>query len=152
VFDIKKSKFACKYTIFFISLQEKREKIMNDTQVKTNSPKAWLLAARPKTLTGAAVPVMIGTALALTDAPMYGEGAFSWTAAALCMLFAFTMHFQNLQSLLNFFILICFSRCLDFFHLGFAELLPFHLFITQIYYTIFHFVGLYLSCFKWVLV
>ena len=32
--------------------------------VKINSIKAWILAARPKTLTGAAVPVMIGTAFA----------------------------------------------------------------------------------------
>ena len=30
--------------------------------VKTNSIKAWLLAARPKTLAGAAVPVMLGCA------------------------------------------------------------------------------------------
>ena len=30
------------------------------TNVKTNSIKAWLLAARPKTLTGAAIPVMLG--------------------------------------------------------------------------------------------
>ncbi len=28
--------------------------------IKTNSAKAWLLAARPKTLTGAAVPVLLG--------------------------------------------------------------------------------------------
>ena len=35
--------------------------------VRTDSPKAWLLAARPKTLTGAAVPVMIGLALAWYD-------------------------------------------------------------------------------------
>ena len=34
------------------------------TNVKTNSIKAWLLAARPKTLTGAAIPVMLGCALA----------------------------------------------------------------------------------------
>ena len=35
--------------------------------VKTNSIKAWLLAARPKTLAGAAVPVMLGCALAAAD-------------------------------------------------------------------------------------
>ena len=33
-------------------------------EVKKNSLKAWVLAARPKTLTGAAVPVMIGLSLA----------------------------------------------------------------------------------------
>ena len=40
--------------------------------MKQNSPKAWLLAARPKTLTGAAVPVMIGVALAYIDAQEFG--------------------------------------------------------------------------------
>ena len=57
--------------------------------VKQNSLKAWILAARPKTLTGAAVPVMIGTALAWLDAQAYD--AFSPTAAVLCLLFAFIM-------------------------------------------------------------
>lgn len=56
-----------------------------------NSPKAWLLAARPKTLTGAAVPVMIGLSIAWVDAKMYGDDVFSWTAAVLCLLFAFVM-------------------------------------------------------------
>jgi 1,4-dihydroxy-2-naphthoate octaprenyltransferase len=65
---------------------------MEEAIVKTNSPKAWLLAARPKTLTGAAVPVMIGIALAWTDAQdYYGDNVFSWTAAILCLLFAFLM-------------------------------------------------------------
>ena len=57
--------------------------------VKQNSLKAWILAARPKTLTGAAVPVMIGTVLAWLDAQAYD--AFSPTAAVLCLLFAFIM-------------------------------------------------------------
>ena len=57
--------------------------------VNQNSLKAWLLAARPKTLTGAAVPVMIGTALAWLDAQQYGT--FSVTAAVLCLLFSFIM-------------------------------------------------------------
>ena len=42
------------------------------TNVKTNSIKAWLLAARPKTLTGAAIPVMLGCALAF----IYGHFQF----------------------------------------------------------------------------
>ena len=64
---------------------------MNEQNVIKDSPKAWLLAARPKTLSGAAVPVMIGLALAFTDAQEYGDDVFSWTAAVLCMLFAFIM-------------------------------------------------------------
>lgn len=53
--------------------------------VKTNSIEAWLLASRPKTLTGAAIPVMIGSALA------YAYGHFQVTPAVLCLLFAFLM-------------------------------------------------------------
>ena len=40
---------------------------MTNTIVHPNSPRAWLLAARPKTLTGAAVPVMVGVASAFSD-------------------------------------------------------------------------------------
>ena len=57
--------------------------------IKQNSLKAWVLAARPKTLTGAAVPVMIGVALAYIDAREID--AFSPIAAVLCLLFAFIM-------------------------------------------------------------
>lgn len=58
--------------------------------VKKDSLKAWLLAARPKTLAGAAVPVMIGLALAWTDA-CAAQRPFFWVAAVLCLLFAFVM-------------------------------------------------------------
>ena len=64
---------------------------MEDTNIKTNSMKAWLLAARPKTLSGAAVPVMIGLALAYSDAKFYVDDVFNWLPAVLCMLFAFAM-------------------------------------------------------------
>ena len=53
--------------------------------VKTNSIKAWILAARPKTLAAAATPVLLGCALAYTD------GVFQWIPAILCFLFAFSM-------------------------------------------------------------
>ena len=53
--------------------------------VRTNSIKAWILAARPKTLAAAATPVLLGCALA------YTAGAFQWIPAMLCFLFAFSM-------------------------------------------------------------
>jgi 1,4-dihydroxy-2-naphthoate octaprenyltransferase len=65
--------------------------MMNEENIIKDSPMAWLLAARPKTLSGAAVPVMIGLVLAFTDAQNYGDDVFSWTAAVLCLLFAFIM-------------------------------------------------------------
>ena len=53
--------------------------------VQTNSIKAWLLAGRPKTLAGAATPVLLGCALA------YADGWFQIIPALLCFLFAFLM-------------------------------------------------------------
>ena len=64
---------------------------MDEQNVKQDSLRAWILAARPKTLSGAAVPVMIGVALAWTDAREYGDDIFSYVAALLCLLFAFIM-------------------------------------------------------------
>lgn len=60
---------------------------MNKSNVITNSFKAWFLAARPKTLTGAAVPVMIGIAAAIAQ---YGD-TVRVGAAVLCMPFALVM-------------------------------------------------------------
>ena len=56
---------------------------MND--IKPNSLHAWMLAARPKTLAGAATPVFIGIALA------YSVGQFQWIPALVCLLFASLM-------------------------------------------------------------
>lgn len=53
--------------------------------VKQNSFNAWVLAARPKTLTGAMIPVMLGAALA------YHDGHYDWKLSALCALFACCM-------------------------------------------------------------
>lgn len=61
---------------------------MEERNVKPGSVRAWWLAARPKTLAGAAVPVMAGTALAYADIPARG---FKIVPAVLCFLFAFIM-------------------------------------------------------------
>lgn len=60
---------------------------MQTNTIPRNSLKAWLLAARPKTLTGAAVPVMIGTALALSNM----QYQVRIVPIVLCFLFAFIM-------------------------------------------------------------
>lgn len=60
---------------------------MDDSCVKVNTAKAWFLAARPKTLTGAAVPVMTGVSAAFA---LYG-GKVRIVPAVLCMLFALVM-------------------------------------------------------------
>lgn len=59
--------------------------------VKTNSVKAWLLATRPKTLSAAAVPVMIGTAFAWRNT----NEQFNWIPAILCLLFAWIMQIDS---------------------------------------------------------
>lgn len=51
-------------------------------KIKKNSLKAWTLAARPKTLTGALLPIMIASALAFTDQ------AFRASPAITCAIFA----------------------------------------------------------------
>ena len=53
-----------------------------------NSAKAWILAARPKTLTGAAAPVLVGAAMAWHEG---GQEHFALFPALLCLLFAFIM-------------------------------------------------------------
>lgn len=65
---------------------------MNDATVKTNSFRAWFLAARPKTLSGAAVPVMIGAAIAFKD---LGGTHFQMIPALLCLVFAFIMQIDS---------------------------------------------------------
>ena len=59
--------------------------------VITNSVKAWLLATRPKTLSAAAVPVMIGTAFAWRNT----SEQFNWIPAILCLLFAWIMQIDS---------------------------------------------------------
>ena len=59
-------------------------------QVKRNSLKAWVLAARPKTLTGAATPVIIAGAMAAVR--LAGSSVpFSFLPFILCLLFAWVM-------------------------------------------------------------
>lgn len=79
------------YEILRTFANKKEENMNEGVRIKTNSLRAWLLAARPKTLSGAAVPVMIGVSLAYSDARLYDGDVFSWSAALLCLLFAFAM-------------------------------------------------------------
>jgi len=53
--------------------------------VQQNSFKAWVLAARPKTLTGAAIPVILASSL------LYKEGVFNPFLSLMCLLFACSM-------------------------------------------------------------
>ena len=66
---------------------------MNDVDLRTNSLKAWVLAARPKTLTAALIPVAVACAMAWAD------GAFKLFPAAVCCVFAALM--QIASNLIN---------------------------------------------------
>ena len=72
--------------------------------VRVNSIRAWVLAARPKTLAGAATPVIMGGACAwmwlyvnpeaetaAAEMAVAAAGRFDWLSFALCMLFAWIM-------------------------------------------------------------
>ena len=62
--------------------------------VKTNSLKAWFLAARPKTLTGAIAPVLVGAAFAFANCQLSTVNCQLSTVNcqfALCLLFAIFM-------------------------------------------------------------
>ena len=74
----------------------------SEGQVEQGSLKAWFLAARPKTLSGAAVPVMLGCACAYHAQPSLfhtlpllqgraGVGLSPLIPLILCFLFAFVM-------------------------------------------------------------
>ena len=70
--------------VFLLCKNEKMKDI-----IEKNSAKAWLLAARPKTLAGAVVPILIGSGLAIAD------GKFNWLPALICCLFAFLMQIAS---------------------------------------------------------
>ncbi len=55
------------------------------TMMTTNGMHAWILAARPKTLSGAVAPVLVGMAAA------YADHGFLWFPSLLCLLFALLM-------------------------------------------------------------
>lgn len=64
--------------------------------VETNSLKAFVLAARPKTLAGAVAPVLVGLSVVAADIHKYHyellyKVHFLWVPAILCMLFAILM-------------------------------------------------------------
>lgn len=58
-------------------------------QIQQNSSRAWLLAARPKTLTGALIPIMLAGALAWHDGWLHG--ALPWALLVCCAFFACAM-------------------------------------------------------------
>ena len=61
-----------------------------ETNVKVNSLNAWILAARPKTLTGASVPIMIGIAFVFYR---HRVGAFpNYSCCFMCIL---RFHYAN---------------------------------------------------------
>ena len=60
-------------------------------RVKTNSLKAWILAARPKTLAGAVAPVLVGAALGFAVLLTYGRWRTGVIPFGLCVLFALAM-------------------------------------------------------------
>lgn len=66
--------------------------ISENDNIRTNSFEAWVLAARPKTLTGASVPIIIGIALAIKTA---GWEELGIVPAVLCLLFAFMMQIDS---------------------------------------------------------
>lgn len=61
---------------------------MKEHDIKVNSLSAWVLAARPKTLSAASVPVLIGLASAFCD---IGWERFLVLPAVLCLAFALIM-------------------------------------------------------------
>ena len=71
---MRRLKFLSLYNVFIFIME-----------IRKNSVRAWLLATRPKTLAGAAVPVFIGSASA------YNYGEFNIQVALLCLVFAFLM-------------------------------------------------------------
>ncbi len=54
-------------------------------KITTNSLRAWILASRPKTLAGAAAPVLVGCSLA------YHAESFALLPSLICLLFALLM-------------------------------------------------------------
>ncbi len=78
---------SCKFSNLILLLQGFYFLPMEEKDIKRNSFRAWILAMRPKTLSGAAVPVMIGLALSFSDVGDY----FEIIPALLCLFFAFTM-------------------------------------------------------------
>lgn len=64
---------------------------MNESNVIPNSPRAWLLAARPKTLPASAAPVLIGLSVAAADPQVSMQAA----PAVACLLFALLMQIAS---------------------------------------------------------
>ena len=82
---------VCRSSLFLYIRETNRLYPMEE--VRQNSVRAWLLAARPKTLAAAIAPVAVGCALA------YYFNAFQWVPALCCLLFAVAM--QIAANLIN---------------------------------------------------
>lgn len=63
---------------------------MTKQDISTNSFKAWYLASRPKTLTGAAAPILIALSAAWKDLSLENRD-FLWLPGLLCLAFALLM-------------------------------------------------------------
>ena len=63
---------------------------MTKQDISTNSFKAWYLALRPKTLTGAAAPILIALSAAWKDLSLENRD-FLWLPGLLCLAFALLM-------------------------------------------------------------
>lgn len=66
--------------------------VSENDEIRVNSIQAWILAARPKTLSGATVPVIIGISMAYIDT---GWHDFQVIPAMLCLVFAWLMQIDS---------------------------------------------------------
>ena len=97
----KKLPYLCPVIYFYFSFRTEAfgaiffHPLMNEFHVSTNSLRAWLLAARPKTLPASIAPVLIGTGLLIADPQVH----LKVLPTLVCFLFALWM--QIASNLIN---------------------------------------------------